>query len=307
MKSHPDLFKRFIKYYKPHKKMFVLDMLASLLISLIGMTYPIVTNRMLNDLIPNRKYRYIIIAGGAVLLLYVTRMLLRYFVQYQGHMIGVGMQEQMRSDLFAHLQKLPFSFYDNNETGKIMSRLTNDLFDVSELAHHGPENLFISGIMIVGSFIYLSTIDVILALIIFACAPVLAVAAAFTRKKMREAFAERRKTTAMINASIESSVTGIRVTKAYTNSEKEQEKFEKSNGLFREACRKSYKAMALFHSSTSFITDAFNVVVLIAGGLFLYGGRITFGDYSTFIVSVNLFISPITTSATPRAVRCSAT
>ena len=291
----PHLFRRFVQYYKPHKKAFALDMLASLFISLIGMVYPVITNLMLNDYIPNKLYGAIIAAGSAVLGLYIVRMLLRYFVQYWGHMIGVGMQEQMRSDLFAHLQKLPFSFFDDHETGKILTRITSDLFDVSELAHHGPENLFISCIMIVGSFIYLSTINVQLTLIIFVCAPVLAVVAGICRKKMREAFTERRKTTAMINASIESSITGIRVTKAYTNSEKEQEKFEKSNSLFREACRKSYKAMARFHSSTSFITDAFNVVILLAGGLYLYAGHINFGEYSTFIVSVNLFISPITT------------
>ncbi len=291
----PHLFKRFIQYYKPHKKLFALDMLAALFIAAIGMVYPVVTNRMLNDLIPERKYRAVVVAGIIVLTLYLIRMLLRYFVQYYGHMIGVGMQEQMRSDLFAHLQKLPFRFFDDHETGKIMSRLTSDLFDVSELAHHGPENLFISGIMIIGSFVYLSTINIVLTLIIFVCAPILAVVAGICRKKMRDAFAERRKTTAMINASIESSVTGIRVTKAFNNAEAEQAKFEDSNSQFREACRKSYRAMAIFHSSTSFITDAFNVVILIAGGLFLYGGKITFGDYSTFIVSVNLFISPITT------------
>ena len=289
------LLKRFIAYYKPHKKMFTLDMLASLLISVIGMTYPIVTNMMLNDLIPNRKYRFIIISGVCVLMLYVVRMLLRYFVQYCGHMIGVGMQAQMRTDLFTHLEKLPFSFYDNNETGKIMSRMTSDLFDVSELAHHGPENLFISGIMLIGSFIYLCTIDVYLTLIVFIVAPILAIVSLILRKRMRDAFTERRKTTAMINASLENSVSGIRVTKAFTNSEKEQEKFEKSNNSFKEACKKSYKAMALFHSSSSFITDVFNVVILIAGGLFLYNDRITFGDYSTFIVSVNLFINPINT------------
>ncbi|MBO4325870.1 MAG: ABC transporter ATP-binding protein [Clostridia bacterium] len=289
------MFRRFVQYYRPHRKMFALDMLAALFIALIGMVYPVITNKMLKELIPGRLYGMIVAAGLTVLALYIVRMLLRYFVQYEGHMIGVGMQEQMRSDLFAHLQKLPFSFYDNHETGKIMSRLTSDLFDVSELAHHGPENLFISGIMIIGSFIYLSTIDILLTLIIFTCGLLLAVVAWICRKKMREAFTERRKTTAMINASIESSVTGIRVTKAYTNSDREQEKFEKSNSLFREACRKSYKAMARFHSSTSFITDAFNVVILIAGGLFLYSNRIDFGDYSTFIVSVNLFISPIST------------
>ena len=294
-KKQRGLLRRFASYYKPRMRIFILDMLASLLISVIGITYPIVTNRMLNDLIPNRAYRSIVLAGLIVLGLYILRMFLRFFVQYWGHMVGVGMQSQMRTDLFRHLQQLPFDFYDNHETGKIMSRMTSDLFDVSKLAHHGPENLFISGIMIIGSFVYLSTINLPLTLIVFLVAPVLAVVSFFCRRKMREAFTERRKTTAQINASIESSVSGIRVTKAYTNAEKEQEKFEKSNGLFKNASRMAYKAMATFSSSTSFVTDIFNVVILIAGGLFLYNGEITFGDYSTFIVSINLFINPITT------------
>ena len=134
------MLKRFLSYYKPHKKMLALDMLAALFISIIGMVYPIVTNLMLNDYIPNKAYKAIIIAGSAVLLLYIIRLLLRYFVQYYGHVIGVKMQSQMRCDLFGHLEKLPYKFYDNNETGKLMSRMTNDLMDISELAHHGPEN-----------------------------------------------------------------------------------------------------------------------------------------------------------------------
>lgn len=289
------MLKRFIAYYKPYKKLFVLDMLASLLISVIGMTYPIVTNKMLNKYIPEKLYKSIVIAGVVVLVLYLVRMLLRYFVQYYGHLIGVGMQAQMRHDLFAHLQKLPFSFYDEHETGKIMSRMTTDLFDVCELAHHGPENLLISMVMIICSFVYLCTIDVFLTLIIFACVPILVCVSLFFRKRMREAFSARRTSMASINAAVESSVSGIRVTKAYTNSEKEIEKFEVGNGEFKSASKRSYNAMAKFFSSTSFVTDVFNVIILIAGGLFLYSERINFGDYSTFIVSVNLFISPVTT------------
>lgn len=289
------MLKRFIAYYKPYKKMFILDMLASLLISVIGMTYPVVTNKMLNDYIPNELYRRIVIAGIIVLLLYVARMLLRYFVQYYGHLIGVGMQAQMRHDLFEHLQKLPFSFYDEHETGKIMSRMTTDLFDICELAHHGPENLLISTVMIICSFVYLCTIDVYLTLIIFACVPILVFVSLYFRKRMRDAFSARRKSMASINAAVESSVSGIRVTKAYTNSAKEIEKFEVGNGEFKSASKLSYNAMAKFFSSTSFVTDVFNVIILIAGGLFLYGNRINFGDYSTFIVSVNLFIAPVTT------------
>ena len=289
------MLKRFIPYYKPHKTMFFLDMIAALLISAIGMVYPMVTNRMLNDLIPNRLYRDIVIAGVVVLVLYILRMLLRYFVQYCGHMMGVRMQQKMRSDLFAHLQKLPYSFFDGRETGSIMTRLTSDLFEVSELAHHGPENLLICAVMIIGSFIYLCTIDVYLTLIIFACVPIMVTVSVVMRKQMRAAFNDRRKSNAVINASIESSITGIRVTKAFTNAEKEMEKFEAGNEQYVQSCRKAYKAMAIFFSSTSFITDVFNVIILIAGGLFLYNDRINFADYSTFIVSVNLFINPVNT------------
>ena len=289
------MLKRFIHYYKPHKKLLAMDLLASLLISVIGMVYPVVTRKMLNDYIPNKLYSSIVIAGVAVLVLYIIRMLLRYFVQYYGHLIGVGMQSQMRLDLFAHLQKLPFSFYDNHETGRIMTRITSDLFEVCELAHHGPENLLISSVMIVLSFGYLFSIDPILTLIVFACVPFLVVVTMYFRKAMSRAFDARRKSNATINASIESSVTGIRVTKAYTNADRELKKFKVGNDQFVDASRSAYSAMARFHSSTLFVTDVFNVVILIAGGLFLYAGRIDFADYSTFIVSVNLFINPVNT------------
>lgn len=275
--------------------MLALDMGASLLISVIGMVYPIVTNKMLNEYIPEKMYSTIVIAGIIVLVLYVIRMLLRYFVQYYGHVIGVKMQSSMRKDLFSHLQKLPFSFYDNNETGKIMTRITSDLFEVCELAHHGPENLLISSVMIILSFIYLVTIDWILTLIIFACVPILVIVTMHYRKAMKQAFDDRRKSNAVINASVESSITGIRVTKAYTNSKREVEKFSVGDDAFVNSSGRAYSAMAKFHSSTTFITDVFNVFILIAGGLFLYSGRISFGDYSTFIVSVNLFINPVNT------------
>ena len=289
------MLKRFISYYKPHKKLLVMDMAAAMLISIIGMVYPIVTNKMLNEYIPNKMYTTIVIAGCIVLALYLLRYALRYFVQYYGHLIGVRMQSQMRLDLFSHLQRLPFRFYDNNETGRIMTRITSDLFEICELAHHGPENILISSVMIILSFGYLLTIDWILTMIIFTCVPILIVVTMKLRKAMKSAFADRRKSNATINAQVESSVTGIRVTKAYTNAELELEKFERGNEEFVDASRRAYKAMASFHSSTSFITELFNVFILIAGGLFLYSGRISFGDYSTFIVSVNLFISPVNT------------
>ncbi len=289
------MIKRFLEYYKPHKKLLFWDMFASLLVALCGTVYPIVTRSMLGDLIPNRKYQMILLYGAVLLGLYLLRMWLNYFIQYEGHMMGIRMQAQMRSDLFSHLEKLPFSFFDNHETGKIMSRLTSDLFDVSELAHHGPENIIISSLSVIISFAYLSYIHWGLALIVFACVPFLVVVSLITRKRMRKAFQESRESTAQINAAVESSISGIRVTKAFVNSEKEIEKFEAGNVAFQNARKDAYKAMGQFHSSTTFITDVFNVVILIAGGLFLYNGNITFADYSAFVVSISMFLGPVNT------------
>ena len=289
------MLKRFLEYYKPHKKIFFLDMFASFIVSAIGIIYPMVTRRMLNDLIPNKNYRMIIFFGITLLVLYLVRMWLRYFIQYEGHVMGVKMQAQMRSDMFRQLEKLPYSFYDTHETGKIMSRMTSDLMDISELAHHGPENIIISVIAVVTSFIYLAMINVPLTIIIFLCVPFLVFVAMQLRVSMRQAFKKSREAVARINADLESSISGIRVTKAFTNAKKEQEKFEKGNEEFVQARNKAYHAMGLFHSGTSFITDIFNVIVLIAGGMFLYSGKINFGDYSAFIVSIGLFLTPVTT------------
>lgn len=287
------MIRRFLSYYKPHKVMFAFDMLASFLVAMLGIVYPMITRTMLNDLIPNKDYAMIIVFGSTLLVLYILKMALNYFIQYQGHMIGVKMQARMRSDMFNHLQTLPYKFYDNNETGKIMSRMTNDLNDISELAHHGPENVLISGISIIVSFIYLMTINVYLTLIIFICVPFLILISMALRQKMRDAFMEGRKSIAQINASLESSISGIRVTKAFTNSKSERNKFEKGNDAFVESRRKSFKAMGVFHSTSTLVTEIFNVVVLIAGGLFLHAKTIELGDYTTFIVSVNVFLGPV--------------
>ena len=291
------MLKRFLSYYKPHKLMFTLDMLASFVMSVIAIFYPMITRKMLNELIPNKQYNDIIIYGSGLLLVYLARMGLSYFVQYQGHMMGVKMQKQMRSDLFEHIEKLPFSFFDNNETGKIMTRMTSDLFDVVELAHHGPENVLITSVSIIISFAYLMSINVPLSLILLICVPILIFISSVLRKRMRDAFKKRRESNAVINAALESSISGIRVTKAFTNAEKEIEKFAVGNVEFVENSREAYKAMGQFHSQTSFVTDIFNVVLLIAGGFLLFRGKsgFNFGDYSAFIVSINLFINPVNT------------
>lgn len=289
------MFKRFVSYYKPHKFMFSLDMLASLFVSVIAMIYPIITRSMLNDYIPNENLRMIIILGSLLFVLYFIRMLLKYFVQYYGHVIGVKMQAQMRKDMFMKLERMPFSFYDTNETGKIMSRMVNDLQTVSELAHHGPENIFICGFMIIGSFIYLCFIEWVLTLIIFACVPILVFISLYMKKRMDTAFTETRKKIAVVNANLESSISGIRVTKAFNNQEEETRKFEEGNQKFVSVRSVAYKRMGQFGASTGFITDIFNVIVLVAGGIFLFYGKIDFADYSAFMISINLFINPLTT------------
>ncbi len=289
------MLKRFIAYYKPHRLLFTFDMLASLAVAAIAILYPMITRTMLNTYIPEQNIKMVAVCGAVLLGVYLLRMALSYFIQYYGHVMGVKMQAQMRSDMFNHLEKLPYSFFDNHETGKIMSRMTNDLMDISELAHHGPENLLISSISIIASFVYLCTIDWKLTLIVFACVPFLILITMILRKKMRSAFMRSRQSIGEINAALESSITGIRVTKAFNNSEIESKKFEEGNRKFVAARTDAYKAMGQFHSGTSFINDIFNVVVLIAGGFFLSKGYIQVGDYTAFTISVGLFIGPVMT------------
>lgn len=287
------MLKRFISYYKPYKKLFIMDMIASFLVSLTGMLYPVITRNMLNDFIPNRKYNFIIMFGISLFVIYVVRALLRYFVQFYGHVMGVNIQSDMRKDLFRKIEKLSFTYFDNNQTGSIMSRMTNDLFDISELAHHGPENVIMSTLMILLSFVYLGSINIILTLIIFLCVPILIFVGIKLRGFMIESSRKSKKAIAKINADVSSSISGVRVTKAFNNSNIEMKKFEKSDNEFVAARTMHFRGFSTFNSVTSFITDIFNVFVLLSGGIFLFKGLITFGDYSTFIVSVNIFIDPV--------------
>lgn len=287
------MLKRFIRYYKPHKRLFLLDMAAAFLIALCNLFYPVITRNMLNDYIPNQNIQLLLVFAGVLLFIYLIKMLLNYFVQYYGHLVGVYMQADMRRDIFRRLQKLPFSYYDEHETGHIMSRMINDLMDISELAHHGPEDLFISMIMIVGSFGYLCTINVQLTIIIFIFIPLLVVFAMQMRKRMNRAFLESRVKIAEVNANLENSISGIRVSKAFTNAKFEEKKFQEGNEAFIKAREDSYKAMGQFHSGTGFIIDFLNVVVIVAGGLYTYYGYINYGDLVAYMLFINMFIDPI--------------
>ncbi len=289
------MFKRFIHYYKNHKLILFLDMTAAFLIAITGVAYPVISRMMLNEWIPNNNLNLIVIGGVSLVGVYLVRMGLRYFVQYYGHVMGVHMQGEMRTDLFNKLQTLPYSYFDNHETGIIMSTMTNDLFDISELAHHGPENLFIASFTAIGAITYLMIIDWILGLILLGVIPILFLLTWVFRRKFRTDMRNSKKAIAAINARLESSISGVRVTKAFTNEEIERERFEETNKEYIQARTNVFASMGKYFAISQFITDFFNVLVLVLGGIFLYKGigGFNYGDYSAFIISVSLFINPI--------------
>ncbi len=287
------MLKRFIRYYKPHRKLFAMDLFCSLLLSVCDLFYPMITRSMLNDYIPNKKLRVLVVWGIILLAIYFVKMGLKYFIQYFGHVVGVRMQADMRKEAFDHIEKLPFDYFDNNKTGSIMSRIVNDLQEIAELAHHGPEDLIVSCFLLIGSFILMATINLWLTLIIFACIPFLVLFAARKRLKMSVAFTKAREEVSEVNATLENSIAGIRVSKAFENASYESEKFHAFNQRFVEAKSRSYRAMAEFFSGNGFIVDVLNVVILIAGGIFTYNGWIDYADFASFIIFVNVFMTPI--------------
>lgn len=287
------LIKRFISYYKPHRRMFLLDMLCSLFIAIADLFYPMITKNIINDFVPNHRLRLLILWACILFGIYAVKCLLNYFVSYYGHRVGVYMQADMRRDLFDHLEKLPFSYFDENKSGALMSRLTNDLFEVSELAHHGPENLFLATIMFIGSFILLMKICVPLTLIIFSFVPLILFFALKMRKRMNTAFKKSREQIAEINADIETAIAGIRVTRAYTAEQTENQKFNCENQKFVLCRSLAYKAMGIFHSGMTMLTDMLYLVVLIAGGLFFFYGKINIGEFTAYLLYISLFLDPI--------------
>jgi len=204
------LLKRFVAYYKPHRKLFAIDMICAFIISVFNLVYPFITKEIINNYVPNKLLESMLIGVFALLAFYFVKAVLNYILQYWGHLVGVRMQADMRSELFKHLQKLPFSYFDNNKTGVIMSRMTNDLFEISELAHHGPEDVFLSLVTIVGAFIMLALINVYLTLIVFAFIPLIVIYVMLMHKRMAKAFTECRVVQGEINADIESAISGIR-------------------------------------------------------------------------------------------------
>ncbi|WP_346886777.1 ABC transporter ATP-binding protein [Clostridium sp. UBA4395] len=287
------MLKRFISYYKPHKTLFIIDMICAFLVAAMDLVFPMFTNYLLKDAIPNKNLRTILIFTIVLVLLYVVKLIANYIIDYWGHVMGVRLQYDMRKEVFAHLQTLPFSYFDDNKTGNIMSRIVNDLMDISELAHHGPEDVFISIIMLIGSFGLLCAINIKLTLIIFACIPIIIIFTMTKRMKMSKAFYDVRKKIAVVNTKLENSISGIRVAKSFTNEEYEMEKFDEGNTQFRTSRSSAYKYMAEFMSGMRFFVDMLNVVVLGFGGYFVYKGELGVIDLSTYFLYVAYFMQPI--------------
>ena len=280
------VLRKFISYYRPYKKMFFMDLLVATVSALCDLVYPMITRDVVNRVIPNREFRFIIVFGIVLLVVYIIKMLCAYWMQYWGHLVGVGMQADMRRDIYEHLQKLPVKYFDNNQTGSIMSRIVNDLQDISELAHHGPEDLFISFFMIVGSFIVLIRINIILTLIVFCILPFIIWYSMYKRKKMLASFMKTREKTGYVNAKLQNSISGIRVSKAFVIGEEEKERFNEGNNQFVEAKSFSYKVMAEYTAGVGFLTDMLDYSVLIVGGLFTYYGKINIGDFLAYLLYI---------------------
>ncbi len=287
--------KRFIRYYKPNRKLFTIDICCAFLISVVNLVYPYITKEIINNYVPNKLLFQLLTGAGLLLGLYAVKAVLNYILQYWGHLVGVRMQGDMRAELFDHLQRLPFTYFDNNKTGVIMSRMTNDLFEISELAHHGPEDVFLSIVTIIGSFIMLSLIDVYLTLIVFAFIPVIVVVAVLMRNRMLKTFRRVREVQGEINADIESAVSGMRVSRAYGAQEHEKGKFARGNFDFIKAKSGQYKVMGEFYSLMIFFLDFLYFAVILSGGLFFYYGKIDAGEFAAFVLYISTLITPVRT------------
>ncbi|MDU5108199.1 MULTISPECIES: ABC transporter ATP-binding protein [unclassified Clostridium] len=287
------MVKRFISYYKPHKKLFFLDILVAFLAAACDLVYPMMTRTLVNDSIPNKDIRMLIVFAITLIIIYLVKAACGYFMQYYGHVMGVHMQGDMRKDMFLHLQKLPNTYFDNHKTGDLMSRMINDLMDISELAHHGPEDLFISAVMLLGSFIVLCTINIPLTLIIFAFIPFIVFFTWKQKNRMLNAFMETRVETSAVNSNLENSLSGIRITKAFVSHEYEIDKFKRGNNRFKEARSRAYKVMAEYGAGVGFGIDILDYISLIAGGIFTYFNYINLGDFFAYLLYIKLFTQPI--------------
>ena len=283
----------FLSYFRPHWKPFTIDMLCAAAVSIVDLIFPIISRRSMQVLLPERLFGAFFAVIGALIAAYLLKGVLHYIIIVVGHGMGVLVEADMRKDVFTHIENLSFSFFDKNRTGVLMSRVTNDLFDITELAHHGPENLLICSLTIIGALGVMFFIRWELALVIAVILPLLMWFTIAQRKSMRNASVEVRRKTAEINAAIESGISGVRTAKAFANEDEEGRKFDQANGIFKTAKREYYKAMGRFQSGMEFSTGVLQVIVIGVGGLLIMLGRMDYIDLITFTLYVSAFLSPL--------------
>lgn len=287
------MLKRFFSYYRPYKRLFILDFSCAIVAAILELAFPIVVNRVIDDILPQKDMRLIVVACLSLLFFYLVNTALQYIVVYFGHLLGVNIETDMRRELYHHLQTQPFEYYDNQKTGKLMSRLTTDLFEISEVAHHGPEDVFITVMTVIGAFVLMARIHLKLALATFILIPFLTLALVFFNKKMTKVNTEIFQSLGEFNAGIEAAVSGIRVVQAFANEPFEQVRFEKVNQGYRKAKIKFYQVMAVSSSYNYFLIRLINLFALIFGALYTIRGEITYGDFVGFILLTNVFVRPI--------------
>ena len=288
--------KAFLRYYKPYQAVFWIDLACAMLVSVIDLVFPQLLNYLTRSVFtqsPGEVLRILPPLAFGLLLMYLIRFGGRYYITCQGHVMGARMESDMRQDLFDQYQRLSFSYYDRNNTGEMMSKLVSDLFDVSELAHHGPENIFISLLKIFGSFALLLWINVPMTLILLAVTVVMLLFSVWQNGKMRAVFMDKRRKIAGVNASLQDSLAGIRVVKSFANEEVEHEKFSRSNLLFLRSKEKNYQRMGIFHAGNNFFQGMLFLTVLVSGGYFISVGQIDAVDLATYALYINIFINPI--------------
>lgn len=289
-------WKKFFSYYKPYKKLFAADMFFACLAAAITLIIPLIIRYITNDVIyrsSDESLHTIFILSGVMLILIFIEFFSNFFITNYGHMMGAKMEYDMRNEIFGHYQKLSFSFFDNQKVGQLMSRVTNDLFEISELFHHGPEDLVISIIKLIGSFIILLTINWRLALTAFAIVPVMLIYAFYFNVQMKRIFLKNRARIADINAQIEDNLSGIRVVKSFANEEIEMDKFRAGNNNFLESKKENYKYMGLYHSGLTAFTTLITVIVIASGAIFITKSIISITDLITFLLYINNFTEPI--------------
>ena len=285
--------KIFISYIAGHKKLFAVDMFCALTVSIIDLVFPYVSRVSMNRLLPEKLFATFFAVMGIMVLAYFLKAVLYYVITVVGHRMGVLVESDMRRDIFTHMQDLSCSFYDKNRTGVLMSRITSDLFEITELAHHGPENVIICSLTIVGSLAVMYTIEWRLALVLTVVLPVCLWFTLSRRIRMKKANIEVKKKTAEIYATIESSISGIRTAKAFANEQQESDKFDQANELFRSSKVEYYKTMGLFMSGMEFTTGIVQVLVITVGGLLIMGGKMDYVDLVTFSLYVSTFVTPV--------------